>query len=252
MSKYINWYVVEIERRLQGRLPQDRVQELVREVEQHLESAKEELGDERKAIERFGPVAQIAENLVRGNRGSWRYSAIARRVAIALALLGALGFILCDILDQAFFVNWMPIGIGFLTLLTLACLLARRILIMEFSLIMVLSILTNALYFGSTRLDLGRIDGEDLLRTPAPARFAWPADPRPRYGPQTYEERVRFHQIAVAQSNSVIAQSTALLPKVIIIGVLQFSLASIANLIGYALAMIVWRATKMRRKLLQS
>src|SRR5438552_4721501 len=108
MSKYINWYVVEIERRLQGRLPQERVQELVLEVEQHLESAKEELGDERKAIAQFGPVAQIAEDLVRGNAGTWRFSPIAAKAVIWLAVLGASSYMLGDILDQVFYVEWLP------------------------------------------------------------------------------------------------------------------------------------------------
>lgn len=73
MSKYIHWYLVELEHGLAGLLPQDKVQELQDEVENHLLDTTESLvqqGVERKKAERlavgsFGPPKRFIRDTIR-------------------------------------------------------------------------------------------------------------------------------------------------------------------------------------------
>lgn len=75
MAKYIEWYLVELESMLEGRLREDRIHDLLREAKAHLEDTAEQLrtsGMAEKesdlvAIERFGRARRIADEAL-GNR----------------------------------------------------------------------------------------------------------------------------------------------------------------------------------------
>ncbi|MBX3118721.1 MAG: hypothetical protein KF784_06620 [Fimbriimonadaceae bacterium] len=73
MANYISWYLVELERRLKGKLPTRKVIELQSEVEDHLRLSAEEVQRqgvepmlaERLAIESFGNPRQFVHNTIR-------------------------------------------------------------------------------------------------------------------------------------------------------------------------------------------
>lgn len=73
MPKYIDWYMVELERRLHGRMPQQQLGEILSETEAHLLEAtsddKEEYGRyaEKLAISRFGSPNRIAQSVLNAN-----------------------------------------------------------------------------------------------------------------------------------------------------------------------------------------
>lgn len=58
MANRIEWWLVEVERRLEGRMPADKVNEIVQEASEHLYEIRDEIQEQehgdRLAIERFG------------------------------------------------------------------------------------------------------------------------------------------------------------------------------------------------------
>ncbi len=248
--KYINWYLVEIERRLHGRLPNERVEVITRELEDHLLTAANELGDEQKAIDRFGQPSQVAENLVKGNGGTWRHARIAGIVAVVLAFFGSLVFVCVDILDQVFRLNWPPIMFTFLAVLAVACFWARRIFVMEFSFAMVFGIILTSLYIGSTTLDLGPIDGKNLVRIPPVAAFPGPSPLEQRIS-LAHGDKAMLQQMDEASQHSSLAQSVAIVPTVIPLEIMYYSLLLVVNVAAYSLAIILSRVGRKRRTPLQ-
>jgi hypothetical protein len=97
MSRFVNWYTVELERLLKGRLPSAQVAETLAEVEAHLTDSAEELAPscvhgedpEALAIERFGSPGKIAYHLINehGRRPYWRTA-----VPLVVWVLGAVAF----------------------------------------------------------------------------------------------------------------------------------------------------------------
>lgn len=71
MSRHINWYLVELERSLRGRIPGSQLVETLNEVEAHLLDDAEELAPhclhgenpEQLAVDRFGSPVRLADEL---------------------------------------------------------------------------------------------------------------------------------------------------------------------------------------------
>ena len=93
MASYIDWYTIELERRLAGKLPREEVFALVAETEDHLRQRSAEYGStgmnaeesERTAAESFGKPEEIAFEAVES-----RVSPKTVRAGRLLALLGAI------------------------------------------------------------------------------------------------------------------------------------------------------------------
>jgi hypothetical protein len=77
MGKYIDWYLVELTKKMGGRLSKDQAENLTTEISQHLEDSALSLREravtvdeaEQEAIRRFGSPGKIAWRLLEANLG---------------------------------------------------------------------------------------------------------------------------------------------------------------------------------------
>lgn len=91
MSRHIDWYLVELERMLKGRIPQESLEELTTETRAHLEEevrAKTRDGQDtessmREALQAFGPPDRLALRYLKETGAA--AGPLAFRLAIALA-----------------------------------------------------------------------------------------------------------------------------------------------------------------------
>ena len=73
MPSHIQWYLVELEGRLRGRIPHEEMQGVISEIESHLFEASAELhpefgkGAERMAVRHFGKPSTVVRALLSGN-----------------------------------------------------------------------------------------------------------------------------------------------------------------------------------------
>jgi hypothetical protein len=148
MGKYIDWYLVELESRLQNSLRPDEVHDLVSQTAAHLADSSAQLEatgmslkeSELAALEKFGRVNRIAEEAVGspGSRAAGRWIAL---VAYAFSAAAATWWYFGH--GQ----TWPAIWVG-VALFAVGVSMARKVMVRELSALSVLAFLGIALFFG--------------------------------------------------------------------------------------------------------
>ncbi len=128
MSRYIDWYLVELEGMTKDRLRGDRFHDLIRETEAHLRDTSRDfqasgMSEEEAdlvAIERFGRVSDVAaasidESDPRHRRKGWFVAVIAYIVsaaALGYAFTGGFGYNLVNIISWIAFIGGITFLVG--------------------------------------------------------------------------------------------------------------------------------------------
>lgn len=174
MSKYIDWYLVELEALTKDRISRERFHDLIRETEQHLRDRSSELqgsglSEEEAdliAIEKFGKVSRVAHLSVRTSERHSRGAGWLALSALAIFILSAvaiLGFPHADMLPTL-----AKIGAVCGIVFCVASWFANRYLWRGILMAAVVSSIVGGVYFGTQYVGgsiLLRRDGAGVQRS---------------------------------------------------------------------------------------
>jgi hypothetical protein len=148
MGKYIDWYLVELESRLQGAMRPDEVHDLVSQTAAHLRDSSEQLEStgmtakesELASLEKFGRVTRIAEEAA-GNRSQRLVGSWAVLAAFAFGTASAVWWYFGH--GQDWFALWLSAAV-----FALGAMMARRLMWRELGALAGLAFVGIAIFFG--------------------------------------------------------------------------------------------------------
>lgn len=162
MARYIDWYLVELEKKMAPGHSIVLIHEAVSEAREHLEAIASEYQEqgmsldaaERSAVERFGGVEGMVETVApepkfQQNHGNWKPAALF--LALGYALMG----VAVGVSDPHLFLGFCAGGGATLFISALACLRSGKLPVSRFLLMHVVGVAMVAYALGTSTIAIG-------------------------------------------------------------------------------------------------